>query len=233
MVKTLVPKVMSSTIFIIDDYMAFLAFSIIWILISITLCVLFVPFKLRLYFKNTGYSFHADLNFRWFFDAFRLRLAIFDQKLNIHFFGKKVLTKKVLDNKKQEAGKKESSGKKSDWISMFSYLDLVKPCFGFIRDVFASFSFDKIYLKMNIGFDDPGLTGMFSGYFYALRGFFFSLPISAGKMVVDFRPHFQEEIYDFEGEFEVRNQVINIVAAVFQLILSRPVRRLAWKAVFR
>ncbi len=215
--------------------MAFLAFSIILILIFIILCVLFVPFKIRFYVKNTGYSFHADLNFRWFFDAFILRLAIFNQKFHIYFFGKKVLTKRLKDNEKQEVGKKkkESSGKKSDRTSMVSYLDLVKPCFGFIRDVFASFSFDKIYLKMDIGFDDPGVTGMISGYFYALRELFFSLPISARKMVVDFRPHFQEELYDFEGEFEVRNQVINFVSAVFQLILSKPVRRHAWNAVFR
>ena len=210
------------------DLMALLISVLILILILVTAAILFSPFHIDLYIEKTGSKAKANLNFTWFWKTFRLKFRVLKNELSIHLFGKKIKTTNISsDNKK----KKEESFKKSN-ISA-PPINLIISLLKLLRDMLKTFSLEKIYLKMDIGTDNPADTGMIAGCGYALKGFVNNLPIDTKKITIKFQPYFNEERYDIKGEFKIKGQLKNYPAPLLRFMLSEPVKKIIKSKIFR
>ena len=134
------------------------------------------------------------------------------------------------DNKKNKR-KKEGSSKKNS-ISV-PPIDLIISLKKLLIEMLKTFSFEKIYLKMDIGTDDPATTGMIAGYGYTLKEFIDHLKIDAKKTTIKIQPYFNEERYDIKGELKITDQLKNYIAPLFTFMLSKPVKKIIKNKIFR
>lgn len=208
--------------------MALLLSILILILLLVTLSILYSPFHIGLYIEKTRQKAKANLNFTWFWKIFRLKFRLLKKEYSIYLFGKKIQTMDISsDNKK----KKEDSSKKNN-ISA-SPIDLIISLLKLLTEMLKTFSLEKIYLKMDIGTDDPATTGMIAGYDHTLKRIINNLPIDTKKTTIIFQPYFNEERYDIKGEFKIKNQLKNFLAPLLRFMLSKPVKRIVKNKIFR
>ena len=96
-----------------------------------------------------------------------------------------------------------------------------------------TFSLEKIYLKMDIGTDDPATTGMIAGYVHTLKGIIANRKIDTEKTTITIQPHFNEERYDIKGELKIKSQLKDYIAPLLTFMLSRPFRTVIKNKIFR
>ena len=210
--------------------MALLLSVLILILILITLSILFSPFRISLYIEKTRPTAKADLDFTWFWRTFRLRFRVLKNELSIYLFGKRIQTMNISsDNKKKNKNKKKSSKNKN--LSVPS-IDLIRSLLKLSIGMLRTFSLEKIYLKMDIGTDDPATTGIITGYVHTLKSII-DRKIDTGKTAITIRPYFNEERYDIKCELKIKSQMKNYIAPLLIFILSRPVRTVIKNKIFR
>lgn len=205
-----------------------LIFSIIILsLLFGALSILFIPFHISAHIKKSGPKVHAYLDITWFLKIFRLRFTAIRQKFSIYIFGRKIATTSISHENK----KRKQATQKHKSISPSK--DLMIPAIELFIRIIKTFSLDKIYLKMDIGSNNPASTGIIMGYIHALKGSFFNIPHRSKNIELKIRPHFNKEIYDLKGIIRIKNQMINLLSPSFQFITSRPVLRHIKKYISR
>ncbi|NOQ55940.1 MAG: DUF2953 domain-containing protein [Nanohaloarchaea archaeon] len=211
--------------------MALLLTVLILILILVTLSILFSPFHIGLYVEKTRPTAKADLDFIWFWKTFRLRFRVLKNELSIYLFGKRIRTMNISSGNEKKK-RKEKVSSKDNSISV-PPIDLIRSLLKLSIEVLRTFSLEKIYLKIDIGTDDPATTGMIAGYVHTLKSIIANRKIDTGKTTITIQPYFNEERYDIKGELKIKSQLKNYIVPLLRFMLSRPVKTVIKNKIFR
>lgn len=138
------------------------------IIAALLLVVLLSPVTIYISSVRSGGKIDGALDIRWI--VLQLRYALRNKQIEILFFGRHVT--RVSSKKKQpEAAVKPEKKKRIRRIPPIGDIfNLIAPVLQLFRGLVRAFKLKYLDIYVTFGFDDPGYTGMLTGYLYAIQG---------------------------------------------------------------
>jgi hypothetical protein len=127
------------------------------------------------------------------------------------------------DIAKPEVTKEPKKSKKTRKISPITFLNVINPLLRFLRGLFATISFRHLSIDTTYGMEDPGLTGMLTGYLHAVKG-----STQMGQNF-QFTPDFTRSILDWDMSASASITPIRIFPPIARFVTNRQVLRSGWE----
>ncbi|TFH42725.1 MAG: DUF2953 domain-containing protein [ANME-2 cluster archaeon] len=132
-------------------------------------------------------------------------------------------TTKAIDTAKPKDTKEPKKSKKTRKIRPITFLNVIKPLLRFSRGLFATISFRHLSIDTTYGMEDPGLTGMLTGYLHAVKG-----STQLGQNL-QFTPDFTRSILDWDMSASASITPIRIFPPIARFVINRQVLRSGWE----
>jgi len=222
--------------------------AVVFVFAALIICVLLIPFYFSFYLNRKESDFKGDVEIAWLSNIIKKR---FELKKDAGKLEKEKAEKgedrgegdgKKGRSKEEEGFKKEKKREKgagniADNFNKFfensQYIpyiaDLGYPVFRFIKDILISIKIQKLKLNITAGFSDPCYTGYLAGLVYFLDGITSAFSI---KPDINIEPDFNQidaARFDFLLIIVFKARLLDFLISLARLIISKPVRRLAWK----
>jgi hypothetical protein len=200
-------------------------------LILIVLGLLLFPVIIHVESKRFRGTIDGRISIQWLMIKFRHSLK--DKRTEILLFSHRMIN---LQHKEEPIGTKNSTRqedtakpkvtkkpKKTRKIPPFASFNIIKPLLRFFRGLLAAISFRHLAIDTTYGMEDPGLTGMLTGYLHAAKGSF-----QMGQNF-KFTPDFTRSILDWDLSVSAAITPIRIFPPIARFVTNRQVLRSGWE----
>jgi len=205
-------------------------------LILIVLGLLMFPVIINVESNRSRGVIDGRVSVQWV--IIKLRHSLKDKKTEILLFSHRMISlqhkeEPIATNKsarqqdiaKPKVSKEPKKSKKTRKISPITSLNVIKPLLRFFRGLFATISFRHISIDTTYGMEDPGLTGMLTGYLHAVKG-----STQLGQNF-QFTPDFTRSILDWDLSASASITPLRIFSPIARFITNRQVLRSGWEII--
>ncbi|HUV83205.1 MAG TPA: DUF2953 domain-containing protein [archaeon] len=203
-------------------------------LILIVLGLLLFPVIVHVESNRSRGTIDGKVSVQWV--IIKLRHSLKEKKTEILLFSHRMIS---LQHKEGPIGTKKSArqqdiakpkvtkgpkkSKKTRKISPIIFLNVINPLLRFLRGLFATISFRHLSIDTTYGMEDPGLTGMLTGYLHAVKG-----STQMGQNF-QFTPDFTRSILDWDMSASASITPIRIFPPIARFVTNRQVLRSGWE----
>jgi hypothetical protein len=208
---------------------------ILIVLILIVLGILFFPVIVNVESNRSRGTIDGRISIQWL--IIKLRHSLKDKKTEILLFSHRMISlqhkeepKSIQNAKSHDAAKPKDTkepkkSKKTRKIPPIKFLNVIKPLLRFLRGLLATICFRHLSIDTTYGMDDPGLTGMLTGYFHAVKG------SSQMGQNFQFTPDFTRSILDWDMSASASITPIRIFPPIARFVTNRQVLRSGWEII--
>ena len=177
--------------------------------IALVLALSLVPVKINMDSTRAGGKTTGKLRIHWLmlqlryaFGEKQTEILLFSRRIAGFTFNEKPQTHRSIQKKDENEEKQKKTAKKPAKSrknpSIRNYLNLTEPVSRLIYGMFGSFRVNNLDFHITYGMNNPGVTGIITGFLHALTGLF-----RMGSNI-KFTPDFNGQIMDWN----VRGMVI-------------------------
>jgi hypothetical protein len=196
---------------------------ILAIIAVLILAMLLFPVTIYINSARSGGKIYGSFGISWM--LFQFRYALKERQTEILFFGRRVVSWKRKPSKPEKPKKPERVKKIKKKPSIRDIFDLSMPTLQLFKDLIRAFRLKYLDIDITYGLDDPGYTGMLTGFLYAVRG---SLQLGNN---IRLEPDFTGQVLDWNMKAKASIIPVRIIPPVARFVTDREVLRAGWKSI--
>ena len=141
--------------------------------IALVLALSLVPVKINMDSTRSGGKTTGKLKIHWL--MLQLGYAFGEKQTEILLFSRRIARFRFKEkpHTPHTTGKKqEKTAKSRKKLPFRNYLNLTEPVLRLIYGIFGAFRFNNLDFHMTYGMNNPGVTGIITGFLHAVTGLF-------------------------------------------------------------
>lgn len=150
------------------------------LVIALVLVLSLVPVKINMDSTRSGGKTTGKLRIHWLmlqlgyaFDEKQTEIHLFSRRIARFTFKEKTQTHQSIRKKEKKQNKTaKTPAKTRKKLPIRNYLNLTEPALRLIYGMFGAFRFNKLDFHITYGMNNPGVTGIITGFLHAVTGLF-------------------------------------------------------------
>ncbi|MBE0522839.1 MAG: DUF2953 domain-containing protein [Methanosarcinales archaeon] len=205
-------------------------------LILIVLGLLLFPVIVHVESNRFRGTIDGRISIKWL--IIKLRHSLKDEKTDILLFSHRMIsfqhkqkptitkdTAKLQDTEESADTKEPPESKKTRKIPLIKSHNVIKPLLRFFRELLTTIRFRHLSIDTTYGMEDPGLTGILTGYLHAVKG------SSQMGQNFQFTPDFTRSILDWDMSASAAITPVRIFPPIVRFVTNRQVLRSGWEII--